>query len=124
MPLINHMLAYVEGKKRNGSNLPAISYTPPKGIDFLVTEPLKEAIAEAAEKLDALVADLDLSILRFNHWGISEIKGLGFSPDSFIQTALQLAFFRVQGEVGAHYESGGTRQFIHGRTEVIRSCSH
>ena len=106
MILTDHILAYAEGTKRNGSNLPALSYTPPKRLDFVVTEPLKEAIAEAAEKLDALAGDLDLALLRFSHWGTSEIKSLGFSPDSFIQTALQLAFFRVQGEVGAHYESG------------------
>jgi len=123
MILTDHILAFAEGAKRNGSNLPALSYASPKRLEFSVTEPLKEAIAEAAEKLDALVGDLDLALLRFDHWGTSEIKSLGFSPDSFIQTALQLAFFRVQGEVGAHYESGGTRQFIHGRTEVIRSCS-
>ena len=100
-----------------------MSFPPPQLLDFTVTEPLKEVIAEAGVRLDALVEEVDLALLHFTHWGTAEIKSLGFSPDSFIQTALQLAFYRVMGEVGAHYESGGTRQFIHGRTEVIRSCS-
>jgi carnitine O-acetyltransferase len=123
MVLTDHILAYTEGKLRHGSNLPALQYSPPTLLDLTVTEPLVKAISEAAEKMDALAADLDLALLHFTHWGTTEIKALGFSPDSFIQTALQLAFHRVQGEVGAHYESGGTRQFLHGRTEVIRSCS-
>ena len=123
MILTDHILSYAEGGKRNGSNLPAVSFAPPHLLDFTVTEPLKEAIADAGVKLDALVEEVDLALLHFTHWGTAEIKSLGFSPDSFIQTALQLAFYRVMGEVGAHYESGGTRQFIHGRTEVIRSCS-
>merc|ERR1711936_155621 len=41
MILTDHILAYAEGTKRNGSNLPALSYTPPKRLEFSVTEPLK-----------------------------------------------------------------------------------
>ena len=123
MLLTDHILAYAEGKARQGSNLPALKFAPPRHLPFVLTPPLTDALTEASALLDALVADVDVALLHFSHWGTGEIKSLGFSPDSFIQTALQLAFYREQGEVGAHYESGGTRQFLHGRTEVIRSCS-
>lgn len=42
------------------------------------------------------------------------------SPDSFIQQALQLAWYRDQGYASATYETAGTRGFLHGRTETIR----
>ena len=68
-----------------------------------------------------LCDDLDLSVLHFQQFGKTEIKSLGFSPDSFIQLAIQLAFYRLAGEPGAQYESGGTRQFRGGRTEVTNA---
>lgn len=68
------------------------------------------------------------------------------SPDSYIQMAMQYAFYkygqlidlfrrsftnpfyvfssnRMHNEPGAHYETAQIRMFIHGRTETIRSCS-
>ncbi len=38
--------------------------------------------------------------------------------------AIQFAFYRIHQTPGAHYESGSTRMFNQGRTEVIRSCSN
>jgi carnitine O-acetyltransferase len=46
------------------------------------------------------------------------------SPDAFVQMALQLAYFRIYKNPCATYESASTRQFLHGRTETIRSCSN
>lgn len=45
------------------------------------------------------------------------------SPDAFIQMALQLAYWRDQGQFSATYETASTRMFAHGRTEVIRTFS-
>ena len=42
----------------------------------------------------------------------------------FDQMAIQFAFYRLHQTPGAHYESGSTRMFNQGRTEVIRSCSN
>ena len=38
--------------------------------------------------------------------------------------AIQYAFYKIHQTPGAHYESGSTRMFKKGRTEVIRSCSN
>ena len=46
------------------------------------------------------------------------------SPDSYIQMAIQYAFYRLHHVPGAHYESAQTRMYINGRTETIRSCSN
>nr|CAD7445252.1 unnamed protein product [Timema bartmani] len=59
----------------------------------------------------------------FPAFGKDVLKSFKVSPDSFIQMALQLAFYRLHKTPGAHYESAGLRKFIHGRTETIRSCS-
>jgi len=123
MILTDHILGYIEGTVRNGSNLSAIKYGPVQKLEFVLNDALDLSIAKAKENLDSLVNEVDMHVLHFKHFGKNEIKSLGFSPDSFIQTAIQLAFYRLHKEPGAHYESGGTRQFIHGRTEVIRSCS-
>jgi len=123
MILTDHILGYISGTIKNGSNLPAIKYSPVQKLEFVLNDALDLSISKAKENLDNLVNEVDMHVLHFKHFGKNEIKSLGFSPDSFIQIAIQLAFYRLQKEPGAHYESGGTRQFIHGRTEVIRSCS-
>lgn len=51
------------------------------------------------------------------------MKTFGVSPDSFIQMAIQLAYFKVYGHSVATYETAGTRRFSWGRTETCRSFS-
>ena len=67
--------------------------------------------------------DLEMLILNFKQFGKGFIKKQGFSPDSFLQMAIQLAFYRIHETPGAHYESAGLRRYKHGRTDIIRSCS-
>ncbi|KAJ1886916.1 hypothetical protein LPJ81_006612, partial [Coemansia sp. IMI 209127] len=45
------------------------------------------------------------------------------SPDAFVQMALQLTYYRIHGEFAPVYESASTRQFLHGRTETVRSLT-
>ena len=42
------------------------------------------------------IANLDLYVLHHNMFGKGDIKKMGFSPDGFIQMALQLAYFKVR----------------------------
>lgn len=64
-----------------------------------------------------------MECFTFDTFGASAIKLAKQSPDSFIQTALQVAFYKVQGGPPAHYESAGLRRFRNTRTECIRSTS-
>lgn len=48
---------------------------------------------------------------------------MGYSPDAFVQMAIQLATYRLWGELGATYEASQVRIFLHGRTETTRSVS-
>ena len=81
----------------------------------------KAAAEFALEKYHNFAKELNLNVLEFRDYGKEFIKSAKFSPDSWIQLAMGLAFYRSQGKVGATYESAGTRKFAFGRTETIRS---
>ncbi|KAM0682745.1 Carnitine O-acetyltransferase mitochondrial [Mitosporidium daphniae] len=63
------------------------------------------------------------SCLLFEHFGKSDIKKWKLSPDSFMQMAFQLAYYRFSGKLAASYEAAQTRAFAFGRTDVVRSPS-
>ena len=52
-------------------------------------------------------------------WGKLFIKEYGFSPDSFLQMALQLAYGKIYGQGCATYETGHTRKYYKGRTGIL-----
>lgn len=43
------------------------------------------------------------------------------SPDSFVQVAFQLAYYRLHGKPAPTYETATLRKFDEGRTDTIRS---
>lgn len=63
-------------------------------LSFNLTRELIEAVGLAMRNVDLLVEDVDLNSFVFDKFGKEEIKALKFSPDSFIQVALQMAFIR------------------------------
>jgi len=64
-----------------------------------------------------------MSPFTFKKYGREFIKTCKFSPDSYIQIAIQSAYYRLHGTPAAHYESASVRMYFGGRTECIRSCS-
>ena len=80
---------------------------------------IKESLDVATE----LVNDVDLHIYVNDSFGKGLIKKCKLSPDSFIQMALQLAYFRDIGRHHLTYEASMTRLFKEGRTETVRACS-
>ena len=62
-------------------------------------------------------------------WYVVECLDWGFLLSNYLMPisgklqAIQLAYYRLHGNVVSTYESGHTRFFYHGRTETIRSCS-
>lgn len=94
-----------------------------KPLQFDINEKTLCAINTSSDNIDKLAANLDLSCFAFKKFGKEFVKSQKFSPDSFIQIALQYTFYRLYKVPGAHYESAATRKYIGGRTETIRSCS-
>lgn len=64
-----------------------------------------------------------LFFLRFNTYGKDFIKSCNVSPDGFIQLALQLTYYRLNGKLSATYESASTRRFLDGRVDNIRAAT-
>ncbi|KAH8345402.1 hypothetical protein KR067_004144, partial [Drosophila pandora] len=99
--------------------------SPAEKIEFC---PLNECIEQwlviAQKNIDKLVNNLQMKVLKFHGYGKDFIKKQRLGPDSFIQIAMQLAFYRLHAEPAAQYESAHLRIFDGGRTETIRSCSN
>lgn len=67
--------------------------------------------------------DLDYYAYRFTGFGKDWIKSAKCSPDAFIQMGLQLAHYKLYGNLVATYESASTRRFHYGRIDCIRSAT-
>ena len=70
------------------------------------------------------IASHALQLVEYTGFGKDTLKSARLGPDSFVQMALQLTFWRDQGRVCSTYETGTTRKFVHGRTETIRSLTN
>lgn len=70
-----------------------------------------------------LVTAHDIQVQSFQGYGSNFIKKAGYSPDAFVQMAIQLATYRLFGEQAGTYEATQVRPFLHGRTETTRSVS-
>lgn len=93
-------------------------------LDFQCDPKIEESIKLAEELFANQSQEYDISVSVFEDWGKNRIKTLQLSPDSFIQMALQLAFFRLHKEkVALTYETASLRGYAFGRTETIRSQS-
>jgi carnitine O-acetyltransferase len=62
-------------------------------------------------------------VQSFQGYGSNFIKKAGYSPDAYVQMAMQLATYRLFGEQVGTYEATQVRPFLHGRTETTRSVS-
>ncbi|KAF9414691.1 hypothetical protein HW555_007469 [Spodoptera exigua] len=119
--LTDFIIKYIEENKA-----PEVSSKSPKQpqlLKFNVSPEVNKMIEDAKKNLDKLVQNLQLNCFQYDKYGKNFIKSQKLSPDSYIQMAMQLAFYRLHNVPGAHYESAATRMYVGGRTETIRSCS-
>ena len=70
-----------------------------------------------------MVQNNELTVQSFRGYGANHIKTMGYSPDAYVQQAIQLAAFRLFGKQCATYESTQVRPFLQGRTETTRSVT-
>jgi len=85
---------------------------------------LKPHVDKAKQEYDQLTSSHELQVQSFQRYGATYMKQSGFSPDAYVQMAMQLATYRLwDGKCGGTYEATQTRPFLHGRTETTRSVS-
>ncbi|PCH42408.1 acyltransferase ChoActase/COT/CPT [Wolfiporia cocos MD-104 SS10] len=93
-------------------------------LEWVVDERIVRECEEAEAGARMIVEDSDDGILWFDAFGAEWIKGTArFSPDAYIQMAMQLAWYRTRGCFTATYETTLTRLFSKGRTETIRTLT-
>jgi len=84
---------------------------------------IENALKKAKHEYDVLIDNQQLSFQSFQGYGSDYIKKAGYSPDGFVQMALQLASYRLFKKQVGTYEASQVRFFLHGRTETTRSVS-
>lgn len=95
----------------------------PTRLKWDFNKKIKTAVADSLKVATDLLNDVDLHINVHDSFGKGLIKKCRVSPDSFIQMALQLAYYRDIGRFHLTYEASMTRLFREGRTETVRSCT-
>lgn len=95
----------------------------PEKLNWKLSNDLRERIEQSQERLIQFSQTIDTCNESLSTLSKDQIKQWKLSPDGVIQMTLQLAFQALYGKAPPTYESCATRQFLHGRTETIRSCS-
>lgn len=84
---------------------------------------IPQMIEKAKQDFITLVNDHSLNVQSFRGYGSSYIKKAGYSPDAYVQMAIQLAVYRLFEKQAGTYEATQMRPYLHGRTETTRSVS-
>lgn len=80
-------------------------------------------ISQSKSNFDDLISAHEMQVQSFQGYGSTAIKKMGYSPDAYVQMAMQLATYRLWSEQGGTYEATQVRPFLHGRTETTRTVS-
>ncbi|XP_077489971.1 carnitine O-acetyltransferase-like [Amblyomma americanum] len=123
VPIMDYCYTYMKKTARHRLDPPTCPDDQPKKLEFELTKENLDDIVSAKTRMEALARDVDVIGHRFEEYGKDFIKSCRMSPDSFIQMAFQLSYYRLHGHSPATYESASTRMFLLGRTEAIRSQS-
>jgi carnitine O-acetyltransferase len=97
--------------------------TIPRKLEWNLTSELSLALRFGETRLSDLISQNEFAVLEFNNYGSDFIKKLKCSPDAFVQMSFQAAYYALYGKVECTYEPAMTKQFLHGRTEAIRTVS-
>ncbi|GBL64038.1 Peroxisomal carnitine O-octanoyltransferase, partial [Araneus ventricosus] len=105
-----------------GSKIVGRDLLPPRRLDFYLDDYIKVAIEESKKIYQTNIADCEIEVGCFTHYGKAFLKPHNFHPETYAQFALQLAYYTMHGRPAPTYVTAATRQFYHGRTETMRSC--
>ncbi|XP_013407004.1 peroxisomal carnitine O-octanoyltransferase-like [Lingula anatina] len=96
---------------------------PPEELTFLLDGDIYHGIAKAIETHDKLAKNVECFSPIFTGYGRKYLRSHKISPDTHVQLALQLAYYRMHKKPAPTYETATTRRYYHGRTETVRSCT-
>jgi carnitine O-acetyltransferase len=76
----------------------------PKKILFEISDKIQERIYYAETNLCDNVVSTDTFVLEFTGFGMALMKKNNFSPDSFVQMSIMLAYYKLYGKLVCTYE--------------------
>lgn len=124
---INSIILAIKYLKEKGGewkgNPEVKNYYKPQELVFKVDDGINRAVDLAVQKYQEAADDVNVTVHSSREYGKGFIKPYKIHPDTFVQLAIQLAYYRLHRKPAPTYETGQTRQFYHGRTETIRSCT-
>nr|AUJ88962.1 ChAT protein [Epiphanes senta] len=123
--LSEHLFRYMEEKRKQKLyRMPSICELPtPRKLRWKIIDTISKWIEKAKTDFDQRIEDLDFCLLKYSKFGRDFPKKVKMSPDSFVQLAMQLAYYKLYNRLVSTYESSSTRRFRHGRVENIRANS-
>uniref|UniRef100_A0A7E4V5U4 Carn_acyltransf domain-containing protein n=1 Tax=Panagrellus redivivus TaxID=6233 RepID=A0A7E4V5U4_PANRE len=92
-------------------------------LKFNISDSVKASIKKAQSEHLERCKDLQFATIEYTNMTRDTIKKYKLSPDSVMQLAIQLAFYKTYKEFAPTYESCSTAAFKKGRTECIRSAT-
>ncbi|AWO96610.1 putative peroxisomal carnitine O-octanoyltransferase [Scophthalmus maximus] len=95
----------------------------PEELVFTVDDKVLIDISHAKQQYLESAADLQVVCYAFTAFGKAVIKQKKLHPDTFVQLAMQWAYYRMHKSPGSCYETAMTRKFYHGRTDTMRPCT-
>ncbi|KAL8579049.1 hypothetical protein ACOMHN_035988 [Nucella lapillus] len=95
----------------------------PRHLQFHLDTALLAGLQEAKNLFKELSSRVELKITAFDVFGKKYLKTQSVHPDTCVQLALQLAYYRMYNKHAPTYETATTRRFYHARTETVRSCT-
>uniref|UniRef100_A0A8C3CVI4 Peroxisomal carnitine O-octanoyltransferase n=2 Tax=Cairina moschata TaxID=8855 RepID=A0A8C3CVI4_CAIMO len=110
-----------EGKWKGSDKVRDLPW--PEELVFTVDQKVINEIGRTKEIYYEKVSQLEIVSYAFTSFGKALIRKKKLHPDTFVQLALQLAYYKCHGRPGCCYETAMTRRFYHGRTETMRSCT-
>ncbi|KAM9310246.1 peroxisomal carnitine O-octanoyltransferase isoform 2-T4 [Pholidichthys leucotaenia] len=95
----------------------------PEELVFTVDEKVCRDIRDAKQQYLESTQNLQVICYAFTAFGKAAIKQKKLHSDTFVQLAMQLAYYKMNKKPGSCYETATTRKFYHGRTETMRPCT-
>jgi len=92
-------------------------------LDWELSDSIKTHLNELRKEHIKKTEDIHFEIKHHTDFGAKKIKSLRYSPDAFLQLALQLAQYRTFGKLKSTYEAVANRSYLNGRTECTRPIS-
>lgn len=102
-----------------------IRYQPKfEKYQWKLSRSIKKIIRQAEINAQQSISQTDIEAFRFTDFGSKILKKeMKISPNSAIQMAMQLAYYKMHLKPGSTYEPINMKKYYHGRTEACRTVT-